>query len=244
MNHPASQNRAFTLIELLVVIAIIAILAAILFPVFSQAKESAKQIQCLSNLKQLGLAGHLYANDFDDNMVPPYLRHVDMSKGYPDYVDVFWIIPTSTKSATDSSRAFDTSTPYLLQGYLKGSGIMVCPDQATKQLYGKSVWSNYAMNEQYTWEFSSTPSGQNPVNSTWATPGGMPSSSVTSPGEALLVWEHFHNGGVSCSYPLSQASHFSSPHHEGFNTLWFDSHAKRSVVTQLKPENMNFWNGK
>lgn len=59
-------DRGFTLIELLVVIAIIAILAAILFPVFAQAKEAAKKSTCLSNEKQIGLAIVQYANDFDD----------------------------------------------------------------------------------------------------------------------------------------------------------------------------------
>jgi len=63
------MKRAFTLIELLVVIAIIAILAAILFPVFAQAKAAAKQTQNLSNMKQLGTAAHLYAGDYDD-MIP------------------------------------------------------------------------------------------------------------------------------------------------------------------------------
>lgn len=67
------MKRAFTLIELLVVIAIIAILAAILFPVFAQAKEAAKKTSCLSNEKQLGLALIMYANDNDD-MAPAILQ--------------------------------------------------------------------------------------------------------------------------------------------------------------------------
>ena len=61
-----ARRRAFTLIELLVVIAIIAILAAILFPVFAQAKEAAKKTTCISNLKQIGLSTTLYLSDFDD----------------------------------------------------------------------------------------------------------------------------------------------------------------------------------
>lgn len=60
------RNRGFTLIELLVVIAIIAILAAILFPVFAQAREKARQTQCLSNTKQLGIAVMAYINDYDE----------------------------------------------------------------------------------------------------------------------------------------------------------------------------------
>jgi prepilin-type N-terminal cleavage/methylation domain-containing protein/prepilin-type processing-associated H-X9-DG protein len=59
-------SRGFTLIELLVVIAIIAILAAILFPVFAQARAKARQASCLSNLKQLGLAYQMYATDYDE----------------------------------------------------------------------------------------------------------------------------------------------------------------------------------
>lgn len=62
------KRNAFTLIELLVVIAIIAILAAILFPVFAQARESARKAYCLSNNKQLGLAFMMYAQDYDERL--------------------------------------------------------------------------------------------------------------------------------------------------------------------------------
>src|SRR4051794_16013802 len=67
-----SDRRAFTLIELLVVIAIIAILAAILFPVFAQARERARMSACLSNTRQLGTALMLYVQDYDETY--PYIR--------------------------------------------------------------------------------------------------------------------------------------------------------------------------
>ena len=69
---PFRRAVGFTLIELLVVIAIIAILAAILFPVFAQAKLAAKKTVSLSNLKQIGLSWQMYSGDYDDFTMPAY----------------------------------------------------------------------------------------------------------------------------------------------------------------------------
>lgn len=80
------KTRGFTLIELLVVIAIIAILAAILFPVFARAREKARQTSCLSNLKQIGLALQMYAQDYD--MLLPLANEYPGTDGPPGLYDV------------------------------------------------------------------------------------------------------------------------------------------------------------
>ena len=67
------MRKGFTLIELLVVIAIIAILAAILFPVFAKAREKARQTSCLSNVKQIALGMLMYAQDYDERLCAGYV---------------------------------------------------------------------------------------------------------------------------------------------------------------------------
>lgn len=99
-------GAAFTLIELLVVIALIAILAAILFPVFAQAREKARQTACLSNTKQIGLAVHLYAQDWDETVIPFW------------YVDGAWAGQAWTQR---------TTMYVLAQPYLKNHGVFRCP---------------------------------------------------------------------------------------------------------------------
>jgi prepilin-type N-terminal cleavage/methylation domain-containing protein/prepilin-type processing-associated H-X9-DG protein len=101
-----NRHRGFTLIELLVVIAIIAILASILFPVYSRARAKARQAKCLSNLKQLGLAFKMYIDDFDE-CIPP---HNDNVPPYPAY-DWRW----------------DT-LPLRLFPYTRSSEITKCPE--------------------------------------------------------------------------------------------------------------------
>lgn len=90
MDFPTLMKRnAFTLIELLVVIAIIAILAAILFPVFAQAKEAAKSTACLSNTKQLAISQLLYSGDYDDTVIPSNTQKT--SAPIQDQIDGSWV---------------------------------------------------------------------------------------------------------------------------------------------------------
>src|SRR5579859_6253652 len=100
----------FTLIELLVVIAIIAILAAILFPVFAQAREQARKITCVSNLRQLTNGWLMYAQDYDETWVTA-------GKTYP-------APPTCDNDFGDTSDAH-----YLVQPYVKNLSIFFCPDR-------------------------------------------------------------------------------------------------------------------
>jgi len=93
-NHKVSKRKAFTLIELLVVIAIIAILAAILFPVFAQAKMAAKKTAALSNIKQLALATVMYANDADDTLPD---QDSDPVTGFP-----FWTAGSENPCGADN----------------------------------------------------------------------------------------------------------------------------------------------
>ncbi len=133
------MKKAFTLIELLVVIAIIAILAAILFPVFAQAKEAAKKITDLSNVKQLGTMLMLYSGDFDDrypltsfpargNTWPlrcqAYIKNWDMFRS-PGDQSTFWP-PAGTQPPQPDAPQNDPRwgfrwTSYLLNAYFSGS---------------------------------------------------------------------------------------------------------------------------
>lgn len=156
------MKRAFTLIELLVVIAIIAILAAILFPVFAQAKVSAKKAQSLSNTKQDTLAILMYAADVDDMFVPH--AYVNVGGAFPNDVR-FW--------------------PVLVQPYTKNWQLLRDPMQ-TVNAWG--IWGNGPYSWWYNWMrwpdygYNATYLNRDPDCSTWQPEGyGLPVS-ATAPG--------------------------------------------------------------
>ena len=107
-----NMKRAFTLIELLVVIAIIAILAAILFPVFAQAREAARRSVCLSNGRQIGMATMMYANDNDDGM-PIFSAYDELNPpASPNHRGVeVWVLPY-TKNKQIFGSPTDVGGPY------------------------------------------------------------------------------------------------------------------------------------
>jgi prepilin-type N-terminal cleavage/methylation domain-containing protein/prepilin-type processing-associated H-X9-DG protein len=96
-SHSGRSTLAFTLIELLVVIAIIAILAAILFPVFAQAREKARQTSCLSNLKQYVLANLMYVQDFDETF--PMSSYLNMASPSPCVATFYWAVNPYVKNS-------------------------------------------------------------------------------------------------------------------------------------------------
>src|SRR5437764_6385897 len=120
--EPDMRRCGFTLIELLVVIAIIAILAAVLFPVFAQAREKARQTACLSNGKQLGLALNMYVQDYDERFPPADYGNPVTSPPYTQYA---WF------SGNGGAVFYPPCCFDLLQPYQKNLQVNKCPSDGT-----------------------------------------------------------------------------------------------------------------
>jgi prepilin-type N-terminal cleavage/methylation domain-containing protein len=119
------QRRAFTLIELLVVIAIIAILAAILFPVFAQAREAARKSACLNNLKQIGTAMLMYTQDNDEVLPLPFTNPASPPGSNPEAIN---------------ANAFGWAD--LLQPYVKNEGVFTCPSNEIRSRVRTDITPN------------------------------------------------------------------------------------------------------
>ncbi len=137
-NRMSNRANGFTLIELMVVLAIIAILSSILFPVFAQAKASAKQTVCLSNMKQIGTGFVLYTTDNDDRM--PDRRDLKLSMGYKPWSD--W-------PATDPRCGW---AEVVFHPYVKSKFILSCPS-GEKTTVGETIQVKQGDSNYWMWRF-------------------------------------------------------------------------------------------
>jgi prepilin-type N-terminal cleavage/methylation domain-containing protein/prepilin-type processing-associated H-X9-DG protein len=232
------RSKAFTLIELLVVIAIIAILAAILFPVFAQAKAAAKKVVCLSNVKQTGLAYIMYANDYDD--VGPMQLSFTHNSNYT-YTAEQYCLFLLTNSGGILTADY---TKGVLQPYTKNTGIDACPVapadllSAVAALEGEPFTENlpdsgYALNGS---TYIYTP--------TWYDTAPVSMTSFSSPAETILFADAAEAtsflGKVTTADDFLQPSYYPQYYatlglqgrHSGqANIVWFDGHAKSFHTT-------------
>jgi prepilin-type N-terminal cleavage/methylation domain-containing protein/prepilin-type processing-associated H-X9-DG protein len=161
------NRRAFTLIELLVVIAIIAILAAILFPVFAQAREKARSISCLSNLKQIGTASMMYIQDYDETYMCGW--------GEPDGSTMWrWVLnPYIQRNGTS-----------MYNGNATNNSILICPSTrigVTSYGYNQAHFAN---------RWAQAPNGN------WNN-GGIGMAAITEPANLVMIGEAAKSGRTS-----------------------------------------------
>ena len=215
------KQRAFTLIELLVVVAIIAILAAILFPVFAQAKEAAKKTACLSNAKQIGLAWLMYGGDYDDT-----LMRVRISNGTRT---VYWWGSWDGQTLRPEEG--------LLFPYTREGAIQACPS-FDAGLRGATGRTGYGYNYAYlspstfappTWE-------ETPVAVNYGQIGYPAETVAFADGAKRNDWsgpEPFLEGSAYLEPPSMQYPTFQGRHHGRGNVLWCDGHT-RSVAPKWR----------
>ena len=132
--QPRANRSAFTLIELLVVIAIIAILAAILFPVFAQAREKARAVSCLSNERNLGTALIMYTQDYDENYVTFFSRCAPVN------------LPTDGAGV---APAYRNMWQFKMQPYIKNWQIFTCPSDSGVSQTGAAPYFNLSYGYNY-----------------------------------------------------------------------------------------------
>ncbi len=255
MNH-SRKFSAFTLIELLVVIAIIAILAAILFPVFAQAREKARQTVCVSNVKQLSLGLLMYTQDYDET----WPRQDGCVNGGAKGVEG---APATAKGCNGpyGSRINHFKWWAWTQPYIKNTGVLFCPSRSRTAAAQRTweqdaeIYSNgYGLNLALTGsvDLSMTNNGVitgvKSLRNSW-TGGAL--AGLKAPAEALLINEsagyavdHLvdfsQNPPIAypaaarewwdsqCFYqgPNKQLNKAALPHTEGFTIGYADGHAK------------------
>lgn len=220
------SKKGFTLIELLVVIAIIAILAAILFPVFAKARATARKASCTSNLRQIGTALAMYRSDYDEiNCYYRFCNSLNPSatKFYPP--DIWWA-PYDPSAAPDGTPGVNYNTG-LLYPYCKNVQIFKCPEEPQWQC-------GYCMSY---------------IN---GGPMGMPDGYVTDPSNRAVVWDHRRTPGCAdtTNYTANprppflpfegisgSETHYPTRHSGGCNFLFYDGHVKWYRPSMLRVSN-------
>jgi len=226
------SSRAFTLIELLVVIAIIAILAAILFPVFARARESARKTSCLSNMKQIGLGFMMYAQDYDESLPAcPFAGNTFPWQVWPNTPGNGW------------PAVFYTP----LQPYVKNVQILQCPSQNdTGRWYDKNGMS-YMYNE-FMYNSNNGYSKLAAVNNASE---GVAKVALYVEGVASGIFNDWDNGGPTpkdqdgmtrLRYLNYTGGNWTQPH-GGPNIGYADGHAKWIPQTSIVSFRAYAWGG-
>jgi prepilin-type N-terminal cleavage/methylation domain-containing protein len=226
-------GSGFTLIELLVVIAIIAILAAILFPVFARARESARRATCLSNLKQLGTAFQMYAQDFDETY-PSGLVLAVPGPAAGSYAVMYTKTPANAvvysgnvnspngtwQLFQDRAKQFRPSVAEQLQPYVKNSQIFLDPNDPQGTLF-RNQWDPNYTRLSYMWNGGVGMGNSNCV----ATNQPLALAAVSAPASLQLVqdnWADMHTKG-------------ENPRR--WQICFADGHAKLTTFVDYEPGN-------
>jgi prepilin-type N-terminal cleavage/methylation domain-containing protein/prepilin-type processing-associated H-X9-DG protein len=229
-----SRRHAFTLIELLVVIAIIAILAAILFPVFAQAREKARQTSCLSNIKQIGLGILMYAQDYDEQF--PKADYT-LPVGTPSPLN-----PAAT--GTFARRINHYKWQAWTLPYIKNTQIFFCPSRTRDQI----AWDTNGEIKGNGYAFNLSLSGRPITVAPFENPGflGGGLAGLGTPAETYMIQElrnqvsfSYGNSADGVLYPAARQDQWAAyllpgnvvnkqnaPHSDGFNFCYADGHAK------------------
>lgn len=252
----AARPGGFTLIELLVVISIIAILAALLFPVFAQAKNAARAVACASNMRQMGLAMQLYLTDNDDMWFPS--EGVSDLQGFAPQRP--WLGFDNNNGSVipgllgnDDAPATHPEQPGYIDVYLKNEAVKRCPSMpSTWQLaYTVNGFQSQIPSDYYSVNPAAKGNEFGPANEvqTWngsffvSTPAS--DSQVDQPSYTLAMWEH-EAAAPLCNFLQSYnwfgqppnldetRNHFHFLHGEGCNTLWCDGHTRKMLYGQLR----------
>ena len=228
-------RRAFTLIELLVVITIIAILAAILFPVFAQAKEAAKKTSCASNLRSIGLAMTLYGNDYDDYF--PNTNVVGLWTGKRFRVPIMPYLGVALKETLPGSYTMTSI-----------SGLLYCPSDPSKASFDYTSYS-YVSSLYRPWSFLQTVSSLFQLAGAVDCPPGtctsISSTEVQFQSSKVMVyeWVNAHKYGKTGpvgSWGKNVGFNVGPGAFEGSRNLVFvDTHAKFIAGSAITVNRMN-----